>query len=362
MANKTRASKVKRFHVRRKDREYFTANLALLLKASVPVGETFQALKETSKSPQFHKALDQMRSDVDEGMSLWKVLERSGIVGSQTLAMVRLGEQSGNLSENLLLAAKQEEKQNAFRAKVRSALIYPVFVISLTLIVGIGVAWFLLPRLAVTFSQLNVKLPFISLIFIDFGIFLQKDGLWAVPMIACGAILVLYVLFAAPRTKFVGQTLLFHVPGISKLMHEIEIARYGYLLGTLLSTGLGVTEALQLLGEATTAVRYQRLYAHLRESFENGYSFKASFASYKGLSSLLPPAVQQMIIAGERSGELSQTLMNIASIYDEKADVSTQNLEAILEPILLVIVWLGVLGVAVAVILPIYSLVGGLSR
>lgn len=358
----TKQPKIKRFHIRRKDREYFTGNLALLIKASVPVSETFQALKETSKSTTLHRALDQLQHDIDEGLPLWKALERSGIVGKQTLALVHLGEQSGNLSENMLLAAKQEEKQNAFRAKVRSALIYPVFVISLTLIVGLGVAWFLLPRLATTFSQLNVPLPLISRIFINFGLFLQEDGWWAMPTAAVVLGCLIWICFFAPKTKRVGQVILFHIPGVAALLYEVEIARFGYLLGTLLAAGLSVTEALDLLGQATEAVSYQVFYAYLRTSFDNGYSFRASFSSYKLANKLLPPAVQQMVIAGERSGSLPETLKNIGDIYEQKADISTQNLEAILEPILLVIVWLGVLGVAVAVILPIYSLVGGLSQ
>jgi type IV pilus assembly protein PilC len=99
----------------------------------------------------------------------------------------------------------------------------------------------------------------------------------------------------------------------------------------------------------------------MKGSFEDGYSFKASFAQYKSTKVMLPPAVQQMIVAGERSGALPETLMSVGTIYEAKADTSTQNLETVLEPILLVIVWLGVLGVAVSVILPIYSLVGGLG-
>ncbi|HXH27149.1 MAG TPA: type II secretion system F family protein [Candidatus Acidoferrum sp.] len=356
-----KSSKPKRFHVSGKNREYFTSNLALLLKANVAVGDAFESLKSTTKSKPLINALTQMQHDVDDGMSLYKTMERSGIVSVQTLALVQLGEQSGNLAENLQVAAAQEEKQRIFHSKVRSALIYPVFVISITLVVGLGVAWFLLPRLSDTFSQLHVQLPLISRIFIGFGVFLQADGLWAVPAIVIGAGAIGYLLFGLPRTKAVGQALLSYVPGISQLLHEVEVARFGYLLGTLLDAGLSVTDALQLLSRASTYKAYQSLYTHLGESFEDGYSFAASFAQFKQTSRLLPPAIQQMVMAGERSGSLPETLKNIGTIYEQKADLAAQNLEAIIEPVLLIVVWLGVLGVAVSVILPIYSLVGGLG-
>lgn len=361
MTKQTKPAATRHFHIRAKDREYFTSNLSLLLKANVAVGEAFESLKQTSKSRPLREALTQMQRDIDDGLSLWKTLEHSHIVSPQTLALVQLGEHSGNLAENLQVAALQEEKQRIFRAKVRSALMYPGFVVGITLIVGLGVSWFLLPKLAQTFTSLKVELPFISRVFINFGVFLQQQGLWAVPAMFGVGLLLGYLVFGLPKTRAFGQWLLTHIPGVSRLLHEVEIARFGYLLGTLLESGLNVTEALDLLSRATTFNTYKKLYAHLRATLEEGYSFAASFPKHKKAARLIPPAVQQMVIAGERSGALPDTLQNIGKIYEQKADISTQNLEAILEPVLLVIVWLGVLGVAVAVILPIYSLVGGLG-
>lgn len=351
--------KSRRYHVSAKYKDYFTSNLALLLHAAVPVQEALESLKQTSKSSALNKALEQMQQDIDEGVPLWKAMERSGIVSSQTLALVELGEQSGRLIENLKVAARQEEKQRIFRSKVRSAMLYPSFVLGLTLLVGIGVAWFLLPKLSTTFTQLGADLPFISKIFINFGIFLKSNGYWAVPAGLAVIAFLGFVLFGLPSTKHLGQRLLFHIPGVSKLLHEVEVARFGYLLGTLLQAGLSVTQALRSLEKATNAPKYKTLYKQLHEAFEDGYSFQTTLPKYG--AKLLPAPVQQMVIAGERSGSLPETLLSIGSIYEEKADVSTQNLEAVLEPILLIIVWLGVMGVAIAVILPIYSLVGGLG-
>lgn len=307
------------------------------------------------------KTLASMQIDIEAGFSLANALERSGIVGNQTLALVRLGEQSGRLVENLQLAAQQEEKRHIFQSKVRSALIYPLFVISLTVVVGLGVAWFLLPRLSTTFTQLNVTLPLVSQIMIQFGIFLQQHGVVAVPLFILGSLLVGYFLFVFPATKSIGQRILFRIPGIGKLMREVEIAQFGYLLSTLLNAGIPITEAIGLLSKASAADRYRKFYDYLANSLGDGYSFKSSLENYKRSSKLLPPAVQQMVIAGEHSGSLSDVLSTVGRTYEQKADTTTQNLEAIIEPILLIIVWIGVMLVAVAVIVPIYSLVGGLN-
>ncbi len=363
MAHTTKLSPnhTKQHRLSQKEREHFTADLALLLKAAVPVGDALSSLSETSGSARLRKRLEGMRQDVDDGLPLWQALERSNLVSQQTLTLVQFGEQSGTLVDNLRLAAKQEEKQRTFHAKVRLALLYPAFVFVTTILVSIGVAWFLLPRLADTFTQVGVQLPFISKVLVNIGVFLRSDGVWFVPLACVVVLLGGYTIFAAPKTRSIGQWLLLRTPGIGKLLREIEIARFGYLTGTLLDAGVSITKALRLLRDASAIPAYQRLYRHLYEQFDEGFSLRESLSSYKHASRLLPPTVQQMLIAAERSGALPETLRSISDMYEEKADLSAQNLETVLEPILLVIVALSVLGIAVAVILPIYSLIGGLG-
>lgn len=352
---------VHNYHLGFKEREYFTENLALLLRSGTPIIETLDSLRETASTSRMKKALTQMTGDVEAGYSLADALERSNAVSRQTLALVRLGESSGRLVGNLQLAALQEEKRHMFRSKIRSAMIYPAFVLSLTIVVGLGIAWFLLPSLANTFSQLHVKLPLISQIAIDFGLFLQAHGIIAVPAFLGGLFLIGYILFGAPVTKRLGRRMLLRLPGVGKLIRESEIAQFGYLLGTLLDAGLPVTRALQLLAEASPEPRYQKLYMSLAHSLDSGYSFKVSLRQFRHSQALIPAPVQQMIAAGERSGSLPNVLDTIGRTYEQKSDATASNLQAIIEPILLVIVWIGVMTVAVAVIVPVYSLIGGLD-
>ena len=351
----------KTLHLAYKESEYFTENLALLLKSAVPISEVIESLAEGARSRPFKKALRGLQEDISAGYGLSDTLERSGIVGSQTLALIKLGEASGHLVENLQLAAQQEAKRHALKAKVRSALIYPTFVIGLTGVVGLGVAWFLLPRLAETFSQLGVALPPISKLLINLGIFLKEHGIVAVPAFLVSIMILGYVLFVAPRTRVIGKILLFNTPGVGRLIREVEIAQFGYLLGTLMNAGLTITESLRLLESATTEPHYQKLYRHLAQSVDNGYTFKESMTKYKHINKVLPVSVRPMIAAGERTCSLPEVLLTIGAAYEQKSDITTQNLETIIEPILLVAVAGGVLMVAVAVILPIYSLVGGLN-
>ncbi|MGD8373437.1 MAG: type II secretion system F family protein [Candidatus Woesebacteria bacterium] len=351
----------KQVYLPSKDRMYFTANLALLLQAAVPLGDILTSMQQATKSSKFKKILDDMKSDIAEGMPLWKVMERSRIVSWQTVSLAKLGEESGNLAQNLKIAAQQEQKQHALRSKITTAMLYPAFVFGITIVVGIGIVWFLLPRLADTFAGLGVDLPLITQIVIAIGKFVGQNGFWLIPAVIGVITLLVYVLFIAKATKSIGRSLLFHTPGVSRLMQEVEVASFGYLFGTLLGAGLSVTQSLRMMYEAENTPEYKKLYSFLYNSFDDGYNLKTSLDKYKNSQKLLPPTVQQIAIAGESSGNLSQSLLEIGKIYEEKSDTTAQNLQAVLEPILLVIVWLGVLSVAVAVILPIYSLVGGLQ-
>ena len=347
--------------MRAKEREFFTANLAMLLKASVPVGEAIESLVDTSGSTAMKKVLQKIGTDIDQGISLSQTLRHSKLVSRQTLALIEIGEQSGNLVENLQMGAEQEQKQRLFQSKLRSAMIYPAFVLGITFVVGLGIAWFLLPKLAETFEQLRVPLPPISQALIGFGVFLRDNGIWAVPAIIGSVILLGFTIGAIPPLKRLSLRLLLHIPGIGKLAHELEVARFGYMLSTLLEAGLPVTRSLELLEKATSSPPYQHFYNFLAKSLKNGDSFKQSFRNYRHINRLIPANARQVIVAGERSGSLSTTLGIVGKSYDAKVEATTKNFEVIIEPVLLVFVWVGVMAVAVAVILPIYSLIGGLN-
>jgi type II secretory pathway component PulF len=139
---------------------------------------------------------------------------------------------------------------------------------------------------------------------------------------------------------------------------EAELSRFGYLLGTLLHAGLPITAALESVSKATTLDRYRQLFDYLRKEVESGQTLHTSLARFRRSRKLVPSTIAQMIAAGEQSGSLSDTLLKIGENFESKMEITMKNLSIILEPLLLVIVWAGVVAVAMAVIFPIYSLIG----
>ncbi len=343
------------------ERDYLLQNLSTLITSGMTVLEALQTIEEGSRSRALTRLIKGIREDIQEGSPLWKALAAPDIFSVTALSLIRSGEESGKLSQNMRLVAEQEEKSRLFRSRIRSAMLYPVFVLSLTVVLGIGIAWFILPKLAAVFSQLKIKLPLITKMLIGAGNFLAVHGSVAVPGFLAVLSLLIFFIFFFSKTKFIGQAMLLRAPGIGNLIKEVELARFSYLLGTLLSAGLPITRALHTLTQATTIPAYQNLYIYLEQSVAEGNSFEQTFRGYPHLDRIMPVTIQRLVMTGERAGSLSRTLLSISSTYEGKVETTTKNISIILEPVLLVIVWLGVVAVALAVILPIYSLVGGLQ-
>lgn len=344
-----------------KHRDQFIENLSMLVLSGMSIVGALSSIIKQCKSPGMKKILERMALEIEYGSPIWKAFDRTTMFKGYTISLLRIGEESGNFAENLQVVALEEEKDREFKSKVRSALMYPIFVLVLTGVVGIGISWFILPKLAKIFYDLKLALPLITKVLLAFGLFLSKYGLIAVPVGIIVISIIVYFVFVNKKTKFMGEIVIFSIPGIKTLLMEVEVARFGYLLGTLLEAGLPVTKAIDSLAAASEVIRYKKFYLALRESIDAGNSFEKSFGLYEDIESLIPLPIQQLIISGEQSGNLNKTLIKVGKALEAKSDTTTKNLTIIMEPILLVIVWAGVVSVAFAVILPIYSLVGGLN-
>lgn len=343
------------------EKEYFIENLSLLLASGMNIIPALDAIGGEIHSARLKGVITQVRQQVEDGSPIWRALQGRNLLPDHIIALIRVGEQAGKLTENLKVITVQQQKDRDFRSKLRSALMYPTLVMVLAVVVGLGISWYILPRLATVFSQLKIDLPLITKGLIAVGLFMGKYGAIVIPTSLLGLAVLFYLLFGYPKTKFIGQSILINLPIIRRLIQEVELSRFGFVLGTLLDAGLPVTESLDSLSRSTTVRPYQRLYALFKTTVEEGNSFQKSFERVGNISRLIPRPIQQLIVAGEQSGRLPEVLFGIAQAFDAKTETTTKNLTVILEPILLIIVWLGVVAVALAVILPIYGLLGGLN-
>ncbi|MBC7766674.1 type II secretion system F family protein [Arenimonas sp.] len=338
------------------DSNFFIQNLSVLIGAGMSVSEALQSVYAEVRGIRMKSVLREIIDGVDEGLTLSSAIERTNIISPHTLALIKLGELSGRLSENLEVTAIQNEKEATFRSRVRSALAYSSFVLIISLVVGVGVAWFVLPKISKFFADLNAPLPKITKIIIAVGDFLQVYGFIFIPMFIGIFVIMFYFLFSFPKTKFIGHTLLFHMPIIKHLILETEVARFGFLSGTMIRAGVPLHMVFELLPGTTTFKNYAVVYSHISDEILDGASFQKIFSESKKADKLIPLPVRQMMVAAEQSGALAETLIKIGGMYEAKVDATSRNIPAFLEPALLLFIG-GLVGLlAVGILMPIYQL------
>ncbi len=344
------------------ERYFFVENLSMLLTSGMDLISALEAIRSEVRTRRMKKVIDELKDDAAAGVPIWRSLHRQKILKPYVVALIKIGEQAGKLVDNLQVIVTQQQKDSAFRSKLRAAMTYPILVLSVAFIIGLGLSVFILPRLAGVFGSLHIDLPLITRVLLEIGSFMKVHGYVVTPIFIVVFVVVIYLVFFAPKTKKIGQWIMFKLPGIKRLIREVELARMGYVLGTLLEAGMPVVDAIRSLHDATSFYNYKKLYGHVADQVNVGESLRSALNGFRRSKKMIPQPIQQMIIAGEQSGRLPAALKKIGQMYEEKTEATAKNLTTVLEPLLLIIVWLGVAGVALAVIMPIYGLIGNLNQ
>jgi type IV pilus assembly protein PilC len=344
-----------------KEKSLFIENLAILLNSGLSVIDALKTIQLELRVKPMKNLVGRIIDQVESGIALWRAMEDQSFFSAYALALIRIGEEAGSLSKNMEYLSVQQEKDRSLRAKVKMAMIYPTIVLTLTLIITLGLAWFVLPGLVGVLLSLNAKLPLVTRLIILIANFFRDHGIVAVPS-TLGGLLFFAILCKYTPLRGPAQQAVFRFPGIGTMARHATVARFGVILGSLLRAGVPLVESIRSLADVTDTVYYQRFYYRLAKSIEMGDSFATAFGKLKESKSLIPASVQQLVITGERSGKIADMLMRIADIYEKKAEETAAKLPVILEPMLLIFLG-GIVGtVAFAIIVPIYSIVGSVGR
>jgi type IV pilus assembly protein PilC len=339
------------------EKDYFIENLSLLITSGLGVTAALSAIKPALKKRRMIRVVDALQDMVTAGVPLWKAFTQTKFFPQRVIAIIKAGEDSGRLPEHLNLVSIQQHKEQIFSSRVRSALLYPAVILCVAIVVGVGSAWYTLPKLTSVLEQSGGQLPVTTQALIWLGNFLSHQGLWIVPLFLIVLCALVYFIFIFQKTKLVGEYIILRLPGINKLLQGVEVARFGFLFGAMLQAGIPVTDALDSVREGTSFITYKKFYEYMKEGVLAGNSFENIFKEYKHSDRLIPLPMQQLIFAGAKSGKLAEILLKIGQIFEEKTESMTKDLATILEPIVLLIVGVIVAVLALAIISPIYSLV-----
>ncbi|MDD3896858.1 MAG: type II secretion system F family protein [Candidatus Peribacteraceae bacterium] len=343
-----------------RERTALIDNLGTMMGAGLSLLEALRVLGREMRKRPMRKLIGRIVVAVEMGSPLWRAMEGQYFFKQQQIAMIRVGEEAGSLVENLQYLSEQEERDHALRSKVKTAMIYPAIVLVMMTGIVFGLGFFVLPNLVGVLTSLGVPLPLITRMIIKgTQIFVTSGGMIITSFVT--GILALVLLTKYTPFRILVQWVIYHIPGIGKLVKEATLSRFGVVVGGLLQAGVPITEALESLVNATSLARYRSFYAELLEHVKLGDSFATSFESIKATDKCFPASMQQLVITGEQSGSLTKIMLKIADIHDKEASEIAEKLPVIIEPLLLLFIGGLVATIAIGVLGPIYSVVGNVG-
>jgi type IV pilus assembly protein PilC len=337
-----------------KELSIFTRNLAVMIRSGLSLTEALEIVESQSKG-KFKVVIKNLIATISAGNPLSEaLLKYPKIFKNYYISTLKAGESSGKLEENLFNLADQIDKSYSLRQKIKSASIYPVVVIVLSIVIGFLLTLFVLPKITPLFLGLDMELPFLTRVLIAVSDFMRDYGLWFSGFL----ILMLVVLFQVLKIKsvkyFLHQSFL-SLPFIKKISQSKSLAEFSYTFGTMLKSGLSFDEALEISASTIANLHYQKKLLLIKERVNEGKTLSDSLAEYPNL---FPVMAIGMIRVGEKAGNLDEELINLSGLYERDTDNIIQGLAASIEPILLIVIGLVVGLLAVAVITPIYNITG----
>ncbi len=342
--------------VKPKDLTVFSRQFATMVNSGLSMLRCLYVLEEQTPNKKLAKVVSEVRADVEAGISLSDSLEKHPKVFSRLyVSMVRAGELGGILDEVLNRVATQLEKEDAIRRAVKSAMVYPILIGSFAIIVLIGMVLFLIPIFANMYKDLgNAKLPMLTRIMM--GISNAALNFPINVLILAAIIAAIYGLIRFKHTDrgtHIWDRFKLHIPmGIGEIIRKLAVARFSRTLGTLITSGVPILQAIEITGQAAGNVVIEDAMVDVQQSVKEGQSITAPLAKI----SVFPPMVTQMISVGEETGSLDAMLGKIADFYEDEVNAAVKSLTSILEPILMLFVG-GLVGlVVISMYLPIFNM------
>lgn len=339
----------------KKDKLMLISNLGTMLSSGIPIMEAVDAILEDNSGNQ-KKVLKVLKEDLNQGKTISESFGRfPRAFDPVTVNLIKAAEKAGDLDTILKDLSINIKKEIEFNEKVKGALTYPIFV----LIVFVGVLGlmlvFVIPRISSVFKKLNVTLPLPTQILIAVSDFVLK---YTLPfLIGLGLFIVIFVLLYKTQKRKVLNVFL-SLPLLSTLAQEIDLTRFNRSMALLLSSGLPIVEALTLAQNIVNKKQIYRAVELSREAVSAGKNLSEGLRSAK---KTIPGVMVRIIEAGEKSGSLDKSMQELADYFDEEVSNKLKALSTLLEPIMLVVIGILVGGMMLAIIAPIYGLIGDIS-
>ena len=331
----------------------FTRQLSTMVTAGLPLTDALSILRSQGHG-QLHTTLDEIIRDVEGGTSLGAALSKHPQVFSRIyVALIRVGESAGVLDKVLARLSETLEKQREFHSQTKGAMIYPMIVLLGMIGVMAIMMIFVIPKLTGLYEDLGAELPLPTKILITVSGFMSKFW-WAIGIVLGG----LYMFYQRWKSTDMGEhkmdEIILAIPLIGNLKEKVILAEFTRTLGLLTGAGLPLIEALEIVSDAVDSVAYREGIRRAAKQVEKGLPLYIALEQEERMPTILP----KMVRVGEETGKVDEMLLKLSTFFEAEASNLIKNLTTALEPLIMILLGVGVAFLIFTIILPIYKLTG----
>lgn len=343
--------KVENISISNNEKLSLISNLSTMLTAGIPILEAIDSLLEDTKGSQ-KKLLETLSNDLMQGKRVYYTFSRfPRIFDKVTVNIIKASEEAGTLDETLKDLVETIKKETEFNDKIRSAMVYPLFIMVVFVGLMLMILTVVVPKIATVFLRLKVELPLPTRIMMFMSDLLLKNTVLTVSVVVL-TILGLIVLFKQNKRLIVKMFI--SLPLISRLAKEIDVTRFTRSLYLLLTAGIPITSALELTEEVVVKKEVGHAITHAKEVVASGRKLSEGF---KDTRNIFPSIMIRITEAGEKSGSLDKAMSDASEYLDYQVSKTLKTVTTLIEPLMLVVVGIMVGGMMLAIIAPIYGLI-----
>ena len=340
-----------------KDLAVFFRQFSVMIDAGLPLVQCLEILAANQENLFFQKCLTGVRTTVEGGSTLSNAMRQyPKIFDDLTTNMIEAGEAGGILDTILQRLATYVEKNVKLKSAVKSALIYPVSVISIAALVVGALLKFVVPIFANMFVSMNVDLPLPTKIVIGLSNFVGRFW-WVVFLALIGSFFAIKTIRKDPKGRYVLDKFMLNLPVIGAVLRKIAVARFTRTLGTLITSGVPILEGLSITAKTSGNAVLEQALLKVRKAVEEGRTIVDPLKE----CGVFPNMVTQMIGVGEATGAMDAMLQKIADFYEDEVDAATKNMLTLLEPIMIGFLGVVVGGIVISLYMPLFSMIAKLS-
>ena len=334
-----------------KEKAIFTHQLATLLKAGVKLTVALSTLSKQTENKHLKAVISKIHDDIERSSSLSEAMARHPkLFSSVYTAIIEAAEQSGALSETLAVLSRQLKSQAAVSSRIKSALVYPIFLLAVSaLVVGILMT-FVIPKFLELFVNANQKLPVPTKILISVT-GAMKSSWWMVVLFVVVLVGIITTAMKNKRFRLILDSLLLNLPVVGVLNRKLQLARFARTLGSLLNGGVRILTAVQTTKGTTNNTAFSEDIYGLEQKVLKGSTLAAAMASQKYFSEI----ASSMVAVGEETGALDEMLLELAEMYDNESESAIASMTTLLGPVMIVILGLIIGFVVLAILMPVFE-------